>query len=68
MKTLLEEVIGSEVEKRALEIALSGGHSMVILYNTGSFAPTLMDVGRRASIYKIFLFIMPNHTEQSQGN
>jgi predicted ATPase with chaperone activity len=47
MKTLLEEVIGSEVEKRALEIALSGGHSMVILYNTGSFAPTLMDVGRR---------------------
>jgi predicted ATPase with chaperone activity len=50
MKTLLEEVVGSEVEKRALEVSLSGGHSMVILYNTGSFAPMLMGVGRRMAL------------------
>ena len=50
MNTLLEEVVGSEVEKRALEVALSGGHSMVIYYNTGSFAPMLMGVGHRMAV------------------
>ena len=34
----LEDIPGSEMEKRALEVALTGGHPLAILYNEGSYA------------------------------
>ena len=43
----LEDIPGSEMEKRALEVALAGGHSMAILYNAGSYAPQLIQTGKR---------------------
>lgn len=43
----LEDIPGSEMEKRALEVALTGGHPLAILYNTGSYATQLIQVGVR---------------------
>ncbi len=43
----LEDISGSEMEKRALEVALTGGHSLAILYPAGSYAPQLIQVGLR---------------------
>lgn len=43
----LEDIPGSEYEKRALEVALAGGHSMAILYNSGSMAQEIVRVGVR---------------------
>ena len=43
----LEDIPGSEFEKRALEVALSGGHSIALLYNNGSQAPDVVKVAKR---------------------
>jgi predicted ATPase with chaperone activity len=43
----LEDIPGSECEKRALEVALAGGHSIAILYNEGATAPQLIRSGVR---------------------
>lgn len=43
----LEDISGSEMEKRALEVALTGGHSLAILYHVGSYAPQFIQVGLR---------------------
>lgn len=43
----LEDIPSSEMEKRALEIALIGGHPLAILYNAGSYAPQLIRTGVR---------------------
>jgi predicted ATPase with chaperone activity len=43
----LEDIPGSEIEKRALEIALAGGHSLAILYNEGCYSPQLIRAGVR---------------------
>ena len=47
MTVKLEDIPGSEMEKRALEVALAGGHSLVILYNDGAMAPHLIRAGVR---------------------
>jgi len=44
---LLEDIPGSECEKRALEVALAGGYSIAFLCNEGSMAPKLMKAGMR---------------------
>jgi len=43
----LEDIAGAEMEKRALEVALAGGHSLAILYNEGSHAPQLIQTAVR---------------------
>ena len=43
----LEDIPGSEMEKRALEVVLTGGHPLAILYNTGSYAAQLIQIGVR---------------------
>lgn len=43
----MEDIPGSELEKRALEVALAGGHSLAILYNTGSMAQEVVRAGVR---------------------
>ncbi len=43
----LENIPGSEMEKRALEVALVGGHSLAILHNVGSHAPQLIRTAMR---------------------
>ena len=47
MTMKLEDIPGSEMEKRALEVALAGGHPLVILYNDGATAPQLIRAGVR---------------------
>ena len=49
LMTRLEDIPGSEMEKRALEVALTGGHALAILYNTGAYAPQLIQAGLRLS-------------------
>jgi|GEM_PF-2239477 len=43
----LEDIPCSEMEKRALEVALAGGHPLAILYNEGAMAPQLIRAGVR---------------------
>lgn len=38
----LHEIPGAELEKRALEVALTGAHPIVFLFNEGSLAPDLI--------------------------
>ena len=45
--TKLEDIPGSEMEKRALEVALTGGHPLAIIYNEGSYAVQLIQTGVR---------------------
>lgn len=47
MKVKLEDIPGSEMEKRTLEVALAGGHPLAILYNEGATAPQLIRAGVR---------------------
>lgn len=45
--TKLEDIPGSGMEMRALEVALVGGHSLAIFYNTGAYSPQLIQAGMR---------------------
>lgn len=46
----LEDIPGSEFEKRALEVALAGSHPLVLLFNHGSQAPELVKVAKRIAL------------------
>ena len=43
----LDRIAGMEASKRALEVALAGGHAIVFVYNSNSDAPQLIHAGKR---------------------
>lgn len=45
----LDRIPGMESSKRALEVALAGGHAIVFIFNNTSHAPSLVRVGKRVA-------------------